>query len=340
MNPSPGALAAFGWSERVLALFNDLDDPTLEPARIVRVERSLCVAACADATEQRVRAFPLPAVGDWVALRDGAVHAILRRWSAISRADPSGPGEQVLAADVDVVLVAAPADRLSPARVERELAIAWESGAAPLVLLTKSDLADPAAGDELAERLAGADVLAVSATTGSGLEDLAERLRPGRTAALIGPSGAGKSSLVNALSGEERLATGEVRGGDRRGRHTTTSRQLVALGSGGVLIDTPGLRSIGLTAEVAVGHVFPDIEELAATCRFGDCRHEREPGCAVVEAATTGTLEPGRLASFRKLERELAAEARRHDPLARQAERRIWKQRSAAARLYDKRRPT
>ncbi len=311
-----GALAAYGWSERVRALFRDVaseePDPPgvtpLEPARVVRVERSNCLAATARGDERRVVAADLPAVGDWVTLDGNSVRAVLPRWSALVRADPSGAGEQVLAANLDLVLIAAPADRLNAGRVERELAVAWESGATPLVLVTKCDLAPPGTVAELARRLAGTDVAAVSAHDGSGLEELRARLRPARTAVLIGPSGAGKSSLINSLTGGEPLATGAVREGDRRGRHTTTSRQLVPIVGGGVLIDTPGLRSVGLAGDPPLGEVFPEIEELASHCRFDDCRHEREPGCAVSDAAAGGLLDQGRLSSYRKLHRELTAE--------------------------------
>jgi ribosome biogenesis GTPase / thiamine phosphate phosphatase len=334
----PGALATYGWTDRVLALFNEVAGPTVEPARVVRVERSRIAAVFADGSERLLHAAHLPAVGDWIAARDDAVHAVLPRWSVLSRADPAGNSVQVLAANVDLVLITAPADRLSPARVERELAVAWDSGAQPLVVLTKADLAGEAVGEALATRLVGVDVVATSATTGRGVEELGERLRPARTAVLLGPSGAGKSSLANALIGTETLTTGAVREADHRGRHTTTARQMVPVPQGGVLIDTPGLRSLGLAGDVVVGAAFPDIEDLAASCRFSDCRHESEPDCAVLAAASGGRLDPGRLVSFRKLEREAAAEARRSDPLLRRAELSLWKARAKSARLNDKRR--
>ncbi|HZU74190.1 MAG TPA: ribosome small subunit-dependent GTPase A [Acidimicrobiales bacterium] len=335
---TPGALAAFGWTDRVLALFSEVDDQTVEPARVVRVERSTCAAVFGDRSERLLHAAVLPAVGDWIAVRAESVHAVLPRWSVLSRADPSGSSVQVLAANLDLVVITAPADRLSPARVERELAVAWESGAQPLVALTKCDLADESVERSLAERLVGAEVLATSAATGRGIEDLRQRLRPARTAVLLGPSGAGKSTLANALLGTDLLATGAVRHADQRGRHTTTSRQLVTVPGGGVLIDTPGLRSLGLAGEVPVELAFPDIDTLADGCRFSDCRHQTEPGCAVVAAASNGELDQDRLVSFRKLQREAAAEARRTDPLLRQAELSIWKARVKSARINDKRR--
>jgi ribosome biogenesis GTPase / thiamine phosphate phosphatase len=202
--------------------------------------------------------------------------------------------------------------------------VAWDSGARPVVVLTKADLADASTADELGQRLL-ADVLVTSATTGAGLEDVIQALKPDRTAVLIGPSGAGKSSLVNALVGLEVLAVGAVRDADHRGRHTTTSRQLIPVPGGGVIIDTPGLRSLGLVSDGGVDSVFPDIEALAAACRFSDCKHGPEPGCAVVAAVVDGSLEPARLSSFKKLLREAAAEARRRDPVERKAQLKVWK---------------
>lgn len=331
-----GELAAFGWSDRVLALVNALDDPDGEPGRVVRVERSSAVVVFADGVEHVVPTQAPPAVGDWVTVRDGLVAAIVDRWSAVTRKDPSGAGLQVLAANVDLVIVTAPADRLSPARVERELAVAWESGARPLVVLTKADLADADAATELGDRLAGVDVLATSAVDGSGVAEVADALRPDRTAVMLGPSGAGKSSLVNALLGFERLATGEVRDADSRGRHTTTSRQLVAVPGGGVLIDTPGLRSLGLAGDGALDQVFPEIDLLAEGCRFRDCGHEVEPGCAVVAALARGELEAERFASFRKLRQEVAADLRRTDPVVRRQQLGAWKAQMKSAKAQGK----
>ena len=334
----PGVLDRFGWNDRVLALLNSLDVDGATPARIIRVERSACVAVLPDGSEHLLTAPVLPAVGDWVAVAGPVVAAVIPRWSALTRADPSGHGVQVLAANVDLVAITAPADRLSPARVERELAAAWDSGAQPLVILTKTDLADPGTAEGLAARLTGVDVLATSATTGAGVDELRVRLQPCRTAVLLGPSGAGKSTLANALLGEDVLATGAVRDADRRGRHTTTSRQLVAVPGGGVLIDTPGLRSLALAGDVEIGQAFPEIEALGAGCRFADCSHTVEPGCAVIAAADEGALDPARLASYRKLQRELAAETRRTDPLARKAQLSEWKSVMKSVRVNDKRR--
>jgi ribosome biogenesis GTPase len=330
------ALVPFGWNDRVVALYATCADRECTPGRVTRVERSGCFVAGADGEERLVRAEPLPAVGDWVALAAGAVRHVLPRWSALDRADPDGAGRQTLAANIDLVLITTPADRSSAARVERELALAWDSGAVPLVAVTKSDLDAHAVAESLGSRLSGADVLAVSAVTGAGVAELRALLAPDRTAVLLGPSGAGKSTLANALLGTERLATGEVRGGDHRGRHTTTSRQLVAVPGGGVLIDTPGLRSLGLTADVEIGAGFPEIEALARQCRFADCAHDGEPGCVVEDAIKSGELDRGRLESFRKLAREVAWERRRHDPVAGAAERQLWKARSKEYRARDR----
>jgi ribosome biogenesis GTPase / thiamine phosphate phosphatase len=347
MHRNPGALANLGWNDRVLALFNELEDPSCSPARVVRVERTHCLVVGPDGAERAARCQPLPAVGDWVGVGDEAISHVLPRFSAITRRrleagrtafDSAGSDLQVLAANLDFVIISAPADRASPARVEREVAIAWESGAQPLVAVTKSDLDADDAARSLGRRLLGVDVLAVSALDGAGLDELQSLLRPAKTAVLFGPSGAGKSTLINALVGHELLPTGAVRESDHRGRHTTTSRQLVVLPTGGILIDTPGLRSLALTAEIEVERAFPEIETLARSCRFADCRHETEPGCAVTSALSTGALDRQRFASYRKLEREVAAEERRSDPLAQRAATRVWKARAKAARLHDKRR--
>jgi ribosome biogenesis GTPase / thiamine phosphate phosphatase len=333
----PGALCAFAWDNRVLALLNALDNPTPLPARVVRVERSACVVVTPDGKEQLVTAPVLPAVGDWVALEGGTVHTVLPRWSALTRVDPSGAGDQVLAANIDLVFITAPADRISRARVERELSLAWDSGAQPVVVLTKADLAGPELLALLKERLVGADIVPTSATTGLGIETLRSRLAPAQTAVLLGPSGAGKSTLLNALVGSEMQAVGAVRDGDHRGRHTTTSRQMVSVPGGGVLIDTPGLRSLALGREGGIAKTFADVGVLARQCRFADCSHQREPGCAVALAVSTGQLGPERLASYQKLQREMAVENRRVDPLARKVEQRLWKERSKLARLHEKR---
>jgi ribosome biogenesis GTPase / thiamine phosphate phosphatase len=266
----------------------------------------------------------LPAVGDWVALRDGRIHAVLPRRAAVTRRTPgTGAGEQVLAANVDlVVVVVAPGRDANPRRVERLLALAWESGAQPVVVLGRADLC-PDWGTDVATELAGlaavapgVQVLALSCYTGEGVDEIAAMLAPGLTAVLLGSSGVGKSTLVNRLAGRDLLATGEIRD-DGKGRHTTTTRQLVVLADGGMVIDTPGLRELGLwTGGAGTAAAFDDIGELAAGCRFDDCRHRTEPGCAVLQALEDGRLPADRFAAWEKLQRELAWAERRADPLA------------------------
>jgi ribosome biogenesis GTPase len=337
LTENSSALWPFGFTERVQALWNDRETVLAEPGRVVRIDGGSVRVACADGTERAARCRFRAAVGDWVALEGDVVAEVLPRWSVIARADPAANGVQMLAANVDIMVVAAPADRLKVARVEREVALAWESGVRPLVMLTKSDLDDTRLLDSLRARLDGVEVISTSAYRRSGLVEFAAEFAPGRTGLLIGPSGAGKSTLVNALIGRDAQATGAVRTGDHRGRHTTTARQLLCLPGGGVLIDSPGLRSLGLVGARDPGGAFSDIDRLARTCRFRDCSHGREPGCAVRRAIAHGALAPARLASFEKLQREVAAERRRSDPLEARAARRLWTQRAKDMRRHDKR---
>jgi ribosome biogenesis GTPase len=339
-----GALGPLGWTRRVQALYRELGGTDTELGRVVRVERAGGVVATSGGDEGLLRTAgalgPAPlAVGDWVVVDAGVVRDVLPRWSILARADLSGVGEQVLAANVDIVVVTAPGDRLSVSRVERELAIGWESGARPLVALTKADLAPAGTEEELRRRLVGVDVVATSASSGLGVEALRAVLRPSRTAVFLGPSGAGKSTLANALIGDDVLPTGSVREGDHRGRHTTTSRQLLAVPGGGVLIDTPGLRSLGLTGDEGIEQAFPEIDDLAAGCRFRDCAHGTEPGCAVLTAVATGVLDPARLASYQKLLAEMAAADRRNDPLLRRAAAGETKAQIRSMRENDERKP-
>jgi ribosome biogenesis GTPase len=294
----------------------------------------------------------LPAVGDWVVVEPagegrGVIHAVLDRRTRFSRLAAHDPGshttvEQVVAANVDVVFVVSSiTDDLSMRRLERYLTLAWESGARPVVLLTKADLA-PDADAAVAEAAAvavGVPVHAVSTVTGEGLDAVRGELRPGVTAALLGSSGVGKSTLVNTLAGEELLATQEVRA-DGKGRHTTTRRELVLLPGGGLVIDTPGMRELQLwVADHGLEEAFDDVTSLFGHCRFNDCRHESEPGCAVLAALADGTLPPERWESYRRLERELEALERRLDKQARSQERRRYRtlERAMRARQRQKR---
>jgi ribosome biogenesis GTPase len=329
MTGDHAALVPFGWNARVEALLADrLGD--LVPARVVGVTRSTCRIVTPTGEGVAV-AETLPAVGDWVGVDASdppVVATVAERWSALTRMDPHGDRLQILAANVDIVLVTCPADRASIERVERETVLAWDAGARPAVLVTKADLDADELVAALEARLVGVDVLRTSAYDGRGVDDVAALLAPDRTAVVLGPSGAGKSTLINALIGEDRLATAAVRDEDARGRHTTTTRELVALPGGGVVIDTPGLRSLGLGTERDVGmaSAFVDILELAEGCRFRDCVHESEPGCAVRAAVAAGELDADRFASYAKLARELAYEERRVDPAAAREQREHWKQ--------------
>ncbi|MGH8982245.1 MAG: ribosome small subunit-dependent GTPase A [Acidimicrobiales bacterium] len=331
-------LVPYGWSDRVLALWRDIEAPGLRPARIARVDRGSCVVVTDEGRETRMGIAEPVAVGDWVATRGSVICAIVPRWSAIERQDPSETGTQVLAANVDVVLVATPADRANAARVERELVLAWDGGGQPVVVVTKVDLGAQDVADQLRGRLVGADVVATSARDGVGIDEIRSRLLPCRTAVLLGPSGVGKSTLVNALLGACAQDTGDVRHTDGRGRHTTTARQLLALPGGGVVIDTPGLRSLGLAGAANVDGAFPEIEELSLRCRFRDCAHGDEPGCAVTEAVQAGLLQPARVTSYRKLVREVEREVRRQDPVARKRALEAWKAVERDVRRNDKRR--
>jgi ribosome biogenesis GTPase len=277
-----------------------------------------------------------PTVGDWVALRprEGSgrtlVHGVLpRRTAFVRRAAGDHTVQQVLAANVDTVFLVMGLDRdYNPRRIERALVLAWESGAEPVIVLNKTDLCDDVEARRAYVEAAapGAPVVPVAAKRSEGLEGLSPWLRRGRTVALLGSSGVGKSTIVNRLLGEERQRTREVRQSDQRGRHTTTHRELLAIPGGGLLIDTPGLREIQIWAtEEGLATAFEDIEALSVRCRFRDCAHEAEPGCAVRAAVEEGRLGPERLASFHKLRAELRSLEIREDPERLRAERARWR---------------
>ncbi len=246
------------------------------------------------------------------------VEAVLERASAITRGDPGNTSDtQVLAANIDTVFVVHPIDEPpNLRRVERELSVAWDSGATPVVVLTKQDLcADPeAARAAVASVALGAEVLVTNALAGDSTQPILEYISGHRTAVLVGPSGAGKSTIINALLGEQRQATREARVSDGRGRHTTVTRELIQMPGGGVLIDTPGIRALGLTGSVeGIASAFPDIDQASRSCRFRDCTHTVEPGCAVQAAVESGELLTERLASYHKLMREVQSAAAKTD---------------------------
>jgi ribosome biogenesis GTPase / thiamine phosphate phosphatase len=275
-----------------------------------------------------------PAVGDWVAITDDAERAVIhqvlrRRTSMIRRAADTEATAQMIAANVDVFCLVTSANRdLNPRRIERYLAAVWESGANPVIVLNKVDLVDDrtAMSQEIGSVALGVPIIEVSALTGLGIDTLREHVGPGTTVGFVGSSGVGKSSLINRLVGRDVQHVSDIREDDARGRHTTTRRELVLLPGGGVLIDTPGMRELGLLEDDGgIDATFADIAEIAQACRFNDCLHESEPGCAVQAALDSRTLDVNRLQSYRKLQREIAAIERRRDPVLAANERRRWK---------------
>ncbi|MGI8839233.1 MAG: ribosome small subunit-dependent GTPase A [Caulobacteraceae bacterium] len=337
-------LETWGWSGALQRDFASHAAAGLIPGRVILQRRGLYGLATdfgearAEISGRLARDAPAggyPAAGDWVALAVGdpgelaIIHHVLPRRTAFTRkAAGSGGGPQVVAANADVAFLTAALDGdLNPRRLERYLAAAWQSGAAPVVVLTKADLvADVGAAVTAVEAVAlGAPVLAISSRTGEGLEAVRGYLAPGRTAVMVGGSGVGKSTLLNALMGSERMATGAMRAGDGRGRHTTSHRELILLPGGGLLLDTPGMRELGLwDGDEGLVAAFEDIEALAANCRFGDCGHTNEPGCAVRAALQSAALDDARWRAYRKLQREVAFADAKEDPALRAARRRQW----------------
>ncbi|SNX64825.1 ribosome biogenesis GTPase [Streptomyces sp. TLI_55] len=341
------ALAPYGWDDAWAAEFAPYDAEGLLAGRVVRVDRGQCDVVTADGTLRADTAFVTPhdplrvvCTGDWVAVEPGGtpryVRTYLPRRTAFVRSTSSKRSEgQILAANVDHAIVAVSlAVELDLGRIERFLALAWESGAQPVVVLTKADLVPDAVTlahlvQDVETTAPGVPVLTVSAVDGDGL-DVLTAVISGGTSVLLGQSGAGKSTLANALVGSDVMEVQAARDVDGKGRHTTTTRNLLALPGGGVLIDTPGLRGVGLfDAESGVGQVFAEIEELAGDCRFHDCAHESEPGCAVLAAIDSGELPERRLESYRKLIRENQRIVAKTDARVRAELRREWKKRGA-----------
>ena len=343
-------LQDLGWDDAWASELEELNEDDLIPGRVAEQHRGEYVV-WTDAGEVRAKVAgrlryersaggDLPSVGDWVGARAhpgggrATIDSVLTRRSAFRR---KGAGfeslDQVLAANVDVAfLLTALDDDFSPRRIERYLTTAWESGAQPVVVLTKADLCLdlPAALLEAESVAIGAAVCAISNVTGDGIDLLVSRLQPAQTVVLLGSSGVGKSTLLNRLAGRELMRTADV-AADGTGRHTTTHRELVILPSGALVIDTPGLRELQLY-EGDIDTSFQDVEALASECRFRNCAHTREPGCAVLEAVDDGRLELDRLRSWRKLQRELESIAARTDRRLRLERKRRWKQHARSIR--------
>ena len=342
------ALAAFGWTAELALAHAPHAALGREPARVVAEDRGSYQlvgpagevrAAVSGRFRFEADADPsaYPAVGDWVAVEGGMtgdtiIHALLPRRTALVRQAAGKRTEaQVVGANLDTVFVVASLNAdLNLRRLERYVAAAWESGAEPVVLLSKADLGGD---DDAVEAVllavagvsAGATVVVVSSFDGRGVDEVRERIGAGRTVAFVGSSGVGKSTLLNRLAGEERALVREIREDDARGRHTTTRRQLHLLPEGGLILDTPGMRELSLWDADGLDQSFADLDAIVERCRFSNCSPNGEPGCAIAAALADGSLDSSRLESWRKLQRETAHHERRVDALARAEERRKWK---------------
>jgi ribosome biogenesis GTPase len=343
--PTLDTLATYGWSAELALAHAPHAALGREPARVVTEDRGSYQvvaaggelrAAVSGRFRHEANADPsaFPAVGDWVAIEAGSsgetiIHAILPRRSALIRqASGKRTEAQVVGANLDVVFVVASLNAdLNLRRLERYVTAAWESGAEPVVLLSKADLGGDVEGVLLAVArvAAGAKVVVVSSFDGRGVDEVRAQIEVGRTVAFVGSSGVGKSTLLNRLAGEERALVREIREDDGRGRHTTTRRQLYLLPEGGLVLDTPGMRELSLWDGDGLDQSFVDVDEIVALCRFGNCSHNGEPGCAIAAAMADGSLASDRHESWQKLQRETAHHARRVDALARAEERRKWK---------------
>jgi len=339
-------LEDLGWGQHFEDAFAAHRVAGLVAARVLREQRGQLTIGHADGESAAIVSGrlrnaalsreELPAVGDWVAVRldpsggIAMVEVVLPRRSAFTRRAAGRAEEtQVVAANVDFVLLVSGLDGdFNVRRIERYVTLAWESGATPVVILNKADLCGdvPARMAQLASVAPGVETVATSTLTGEGLDGLRGLMRPGRTLALLGSSGVGKSSLVNTLLGRDSLKTAAVREDDSRGRHTTTHRELMLVPGGGMVIDTPGMRELQVLAdEDSLERAFDDVAQLAAACRFRDCTHEAEPGCAVRAAVEDGRLAPDRWESFLKLRRELSYLARKQDRHLEAVEKARWK---------------
>ncbi|GAB5537786.1 MAG: ribosome small subunit-dependent GTPase A [Rubricoccaceae bacterium] len=335
-------LSDWGWNAHFASHLDALSLPDARPARVVQQARTRTLVHGTDSAQPavlpgRILSDPdadRPAVGDWVAVAGdelAVIQATLPRQTAFSRKVPGETTrEQVVAANLDFVFIVAGLDGdFNLRRIERYVSQAWSSGATPVLLLNKADVCDDVDGRRVGAEFAapGVDVHVLAARAGDGLDALGAYLAPGKTIALVGSSGVGKSTIVNHLLGHERMATGDVREDDSRGRHTTTHRELVPLPSGGLLIDTPGMREMQLwdTGDgLATG--FSDLEALAQACRFHDCAHIHEPGCAVLAAVEAGTFDADRYASYLKLRKETEYLEARQEDAGRQLEKKRGKE--------------
>ena len=317
----PEDLAAIGYSDRWAALLRE-HGGAAEPGRVLRHD-GVAVQVATPSGERMVklrRGVEPITVGDWLALDGETVLGLLERASLLRRRAAGGEDHQLLAANVDLVLLVCGLDRpVTAGRIQRGEALAWDAGAHPLLVLAKADLAedlDASVATVEAEH-PGLELLVTATPTGLGIQALRDRLS-GHTSVMLGESGAGKSSLVNAVLGADAAVVGAVRAGDAKGRHTTTNRQLHRVPGGGVVIDSPGIREVGLAGdEESVDATFADIDEIGEECHFSDCGHAGEPGCAIALAIEAGDITPERLEAYQELRKEAASAARRADEHAR-----------------------